>query len=268
MTGIQQQAGSPFDAIRRDDEAGEYWTARDLMPLLGYTSWDRVPDVIDRARAAINNSAGQAPDHIRGASKMVPIGSGAERALMDYRLTRYAAYVVAMNGDPRKPEVASAQSYFAVKTREAEQPAPLTLPGRKQLAQMVIEAETARELAEARVAELTPSAAAWDHLASTDGDLSVNEAAKVLSRDPAITIGERRLWNLLLEWRWLYRDGHGDVRPYQQHVDNGRLACRARSHHHPRTGELLIDAPQVRVTPKGLADIRTRLATAAVNRAS
>lgn len=116
------------------------------------------------------------------------------------------------------------------------------------------------EQAEAKVAELAPSASAWDHLASTaHGDYSVNEAAKTLSRDAGIAIGERRLFGHLKEWGWTYRDAAHNWRPYQYQVDAGRLATRARSHHHPRTGELVMDAPQVRVTAKGLGDIHSRL---------
>lgn len=122
------------------------------------------------------------------------------------------------------------------------------------------DAHDARELAEARVAELQPSADAWDHLASTAaGDYSVNEAAKIISRDPVLLIGEGRLWKLLDAWRWTYRDASGDRRAYQAQVDAGRLAGRARSHHNPRSGELVVDAPQVRVSAKGLADIRRKM---------
>src|SRR5579885_3089418 len=99
---LTRSTASPFDAIRREDETGEFWSARDLMPLLGYASWDRVPEVIERACLACNNSGHEAPDHIRASSAMVKIGSGARRAVMDYRLTRFGAYMVAMNSDPRK----------------------------------------------------------------------------------------------------------------------------------------------------------------------
>jgi phage antirepressor YoqD-like protein len=88
----------------------------------------------------------------------------------------------------------------------------------------------------------------------------VNQAATVLSRNPATVIGEGRLWKLLDSWQWTYRAADGCRRPYQAQVDTGRLASKAQSHHHPRTGELVLDPPQVRVTAKGLEEIHRRLA--------
>lgn len=112
-----------------------------------------------------------------------------------------------------------------------------------------------------RVAELEPPARAWDHLASAAGDYSVNEAAKTLSRDHSVLIGERRLFTRMQTWKWIYRH-EGDWRPYQTQVDCGRLSTRARSHHHPRSGELVIDPPQVRITTKGLGEMLQRLTAA------
>lgn len=119
-------ASSPFDAIKHTDERGDYWSARELMAHFGYARWADVRDGITRAKAAVSNSLGESAvqDHIEVVPHMVSLGNGARRSLDDYRLTRYGAYMWAMNCDPRKSEVATAQTYFAVKTREAEmQPA-------------------------------------------------------------------------------------------------------------------------------------------------
>ena len=113
----QQPSTSPFDAIRRTDETGEYWTARDMQPLLGYSKWERFESAIDRARVAAANSGTDANQAISRLREMVPQGGAAR---IDYRLTRYGAYLVAMNGDPRKKAIADAQTYFAVRTRQAE----------------------------------------------------------------------------------------------------------------------------------------------------
>lgn len=112
-----QEPYSPFDAIRREDEAGEYWSARELMPLLGYGQWRRFEDAIDRAQATCANSGHAVTSNFASADKVMG-ARGPARG--DYRLSRYGAYLVAMNGDPRKPEIAAAQTYFAVRTREAE----------------------------------------------------------------------------------------------------------------------------------------------------
>lgn len=107
---------SPFDVLKRTDEHGEYWTARDLMALLAYDQWRRFEEAIERAQLAAQNAG---HDVEQAFCRLRQEGTGgAPRA--DYRLTRFGAYLVAMNADPRKARAAEAQSYFAVKTREAE----------------------------------------------------------------------------------------------------------------------------------------------------
>ena len=111
---------SPFDRIRRvDPDGSEWWSARDLMPLMGYDQWRRFAGAVERARVSAEAQGQIVENHFAAAGKMVKIGSSATREAADYRLTRFACYLVAMSGDPRKPEVAAAQAYFAVRTREA-----------------------------------------------------------------------------------------------------------------------------------------------------
>lgn len=112
---------SPFDAIRHiGDDGSEYWSARELMPVLGYDKWERFEGGIDRAQASAAAQGQSLTHHFPGAGKMVRLGSGSTRTVIDYRLTRFACYLVAMNSDPRKPEIAMAQAYFVIRTRQAE----------------------------------------------------------------------------------------------------------------------------------------------------
>jgi prophage antirepressor-like protein len=131
---------------------------------------------------------------------------------------------------------------------------------RRDLAQMVIEEADRADAAEARAAELAPDADHWRVLASGDGDYCVADAAKILSRDPAIKTGRNRLFVTLGELGWAYRQaGDQAWRVYQSAIDTGRLSEIPQSHYHPRTGELVLDPPQIRVTAKGIADLRARL---------
>jgi DNA-damage-inducible protein D len=113
---------NPFDSIRHEDEQGEYWLATELLTLFGYKTWKRQRETAERAIVSCENSGNNSALHFKQVVQMAQIGdSQACRSVVkDYKLSRLGCYLTAMNGDSRKPEIASAQSYFAIKTREAE----------------------------------------------------------------------------------------------------------------------------------------------------
>jgi len=146
-----------FEALAHEEQGVEYWLARELQGVLGYERWENFAAVLQRAREACAG-AGQAPDdHFRELTKMVPLGSGALRPIEDVALTRYACYLVAQNGDPRKDAIAFAQTYFAVQTRR-----------QKLIEQRLVESERVR--ARARLAESEKALSQVIYERAGDGD--------------------------------------------------------------------------------------------------
>jgi DNA-damage-inducible protein D len=255
---------SPFDAIRQTREDGsEFWSARDLMPLLGYDRWENFEQAIERARISAGVQDISPADLFRGITK-----KGAGRPQADVELARFACYLVAMNGDPRKPEVAAAQAYFAVKTREAEIAPVRELTGPELMARALIEADATIKAAHAELevvraenAELAPAAKAWHDIAGAEGSWSVGDSAQMLC-SAGIMTGRTRLFAQLDELGWTYMQGN------ERHIkqwarEQELLVLRAYAPRYKPNGERIQMQPQIRITGKGLDRLVRELGEAA-----
>ena len=118
MNKIKEYTEKVFEDIKHIDENGnEYWLARELQNVLGYHQWRSINDLIERAISACKESKYNIDDHFALYRKMVDIGSKTTRKIIDYKLSRYACYLIVMNGNPQKEIIALAQTYFAIQTR-------------------------------------------------------------------------------------------------------------------------------------------------------
>jgi DNA-damage-inducible protein D len=110
-----------FESLKKINEHGvEYWSARDLQPCLGYSQWRRFENAIEKAMGSCKQSGNNPEHHFAGAGNPIISGKGRLQMVEDYHLSRFACYLIAQNGDPRKPEIAHAQKYFAIQTRRQE----------------------------------------------------------------------------------------------------------------------------------------------------
>ena len=121
MNEIKEYTKKVFENIKRIDENGnEYWHARELQNILGYHQWRSINDLIERAKVACKESKYNIDDHFAVQRKMIKLAKGATRNVIDYKLSRYACYLIVMNGNPKKEIIALAQTYFAIQTRKQE----------------------------------------------------------------------------------------------------------------------------------------------------
>lgn len=242
--------GSPFDAIKRTRPDGTtYWSARDLMPLLGYARWENFEVPLSRAQTS---AAAQGYDvetlFLRSQEK----GTGRPRT--DFQLPRFAAYLVAMNGDPNKPEVAAAQSYFAIRTREAEvRPAPRELTFEEKLQEVMGELTARVEDQRRELESARPKADAYDAFMDADGCYSVGAVAKMLG------LGQQRLFDELYGRKVLIATGHLRKTPYQQYMHHFRVT--SYTYENSKTGQSGISYT-TKVRPSGVDFIRHKLGMA------
>lgn len=271
---------SPFDAIRHTDGKGEYWNGRELMPLVDYSRWQTFEDVIKKARSSLALVQGEevASETFSQVIQLTQVGNLGQQTRGDYRLTRFGAYLTAMAGDDTKTAVAHARVYFAVKTREAETRPTSIVPkeySRKQLILMALEAEEAREAAEAETREMDirravaeaqkkalkartnelseeiriiePKARGYEQLMEADGTVSVAQAVKILN----IGLGRNSFFDLLRNMEIIQKTS---TEPYQKYIDRGYFKLRAGTRH--SSSDQLVMVYTTRVTPKGLDFLR------------
>ncbi|AMA00247.1 phage antirepressor KilAC domain-containing protein [Corynebacterium glutamicum] len=246
---IEPQANgtSPFDTIKNITPAGEErWSARDLMGLMAYTRWNEFKNPIDRAMATAKNQGMDVENLFRRSAEKT-----GGRPREDYNLNRYAAYLVAMNGDPNIPEVAAAQHYFAVRTREAEtrptvDAASLT---RLELLQIAMNAETERMELEAKNLELEPKAEAYDSFLSADGDYSIGAVAKMLGKS------QNKMFDLLRSSGVFIAKGAMRNTPYQQYMHHFSV----RAHEYERQDGTRGTSYTTKVQPSGIDFLRKKL---------
>lgn len=263
-----EQAPTPFDVYRQEREDGtEFWSARDLMGLMGYSQWVTFENPLKRAMKAAENQNLQVEANFYRSLK---VGTAGKMKQTDYELSRFAAYLVAMNGDPNKPEVASAQAYFATRTRQAETQQPVELSGKELMARALVEAqstiqelETARaealedaeaamaraHVAEAEADEARPKAEAFDSFMRTDGTYYMGAVAKMLG------MGQNELFRRLREARVLIPSGHLYNTPYRQYERH--FLVRPRKHVNAEGREFLKYTTYVK--PSGVDFIRRKL---------
>lgn len=253
-TDLTLLGDSPFDAIRRvRDDGSEYWTARDLQPLMGYSRWESFAVPLDRAMRTAANTGMDVASNFRESPKI-----SATRPGRDYELSRDAAYLTAMNGDPNKPEVAAAQVYFVGRTQQAERSAAVpdisTPTGVLAMAEQFT--ATARQLvaAEAKLAAQAPLVAAEEHHRAARGLKAVGDFANDLKawakvNHPSVQVRHQDVWDHLARLDMVIRGNtvrHNQ--PTAKAVDNGWCVPKVSDFD---TSEGARSSTTTRLTPKG-----------------
>ena len=245
MSNLIPVNDSPFDSIRRVREDGlEFWSARDLMPLMGYPRWNEFKIPLQRAMKSAEVQGNDVAALFRGSAEKT---SGRPRE--DFHLARFAAYLVAMNGDPNKPEVAAAQAYFAVKTREAEVAKPALPQTYKEALVALLSEVEANEQLEAKNKELEPKAESYDSFMSGEGTFSMGEVGKMLD------IGRATLFRLLRNCGVLISTENQKGVPYQKYKHHFEV----KAYTVERLGRPPIVKNTTRVRPSGVDFIRRKL---------
>lgn len=225
---------SLFDSLARKmlEESTEFWYAREIMTVLEYDRWENFSKVIHKASVACETAGGVVVNHFRDVTKMVKIGSGAERPVEDVMLTRYACYLIAQNGDPRKEAIAFAQTYFALQTRKQELiEERLRLQERFQARQKLTESETelSRNIYErgvdehgfGRIRSRGDAALFGGHTTAQMKDkLTIPPSRPLADFLPTVTIAAKNLATEMTNYNVREHDMHGESAITGEHVQN------------------------------------------------
>lgn len=229
-----QKRSLAFDAYVQNEDGVEFWYARDLMKPLGYTEWRNFEKAIKRAVVSMDTTETPAQNHFVEVDKMIEIGKGGQRRVTDYKLTRLACYLIAMNGDPSKPEIAFAQAYFAVETRRQEL-----------IEQKVAEIQRVQSRRALAESEKQLSAMVYEHgmsdrgfgIMRSRGDAALfggnstaqmKERLGVKGKKPLadmlsdVAINAKALTNSMTTYNVEDRDLHGDAPIINEHVGNSQ----------------------------------------------
>ena len=206
------------DLAHIDAESGvEFWYARDIMEFLGYRRWENFAVAVERAKVSGNASRTAGQDHFREATKMIEAGKGAQRKVKDYKLTRYACYLIAQNGDPRKEEIAFAQSYFALQTRKQE----LIEERMRALARIAIRGQLTDGAGFARIRSKGDAARFGGHTtADMKKRLGVKGSRPLADHLPSVTLAAKQLATEMTNHNVEGKDLHGERPIAEEHVQN------------------------------------------------
>lgn len=228
----QLQASFNLLAHQVENSTIEYWYARDLQKILDYERWENFENVIAKAKISCETAGSDCADHFRDVTKMVTLGSGAERPIQDIMLTRYACYLIAQNGDPKKDAIAFAQTYFAIQTRKQE-----ILEQRKELSER-LEARAKLRAAETELSENIYQRGVDDkgfgrirskgdsalfggnNTSQMKNKLSVAKGRALADFLPTVTITAKNLATEITNHNVKQNNLHGEISITQEHVQN------------------------------------------------